>query len=250
MPEPRSLLILGGTGEAARLAAALAEVQGIHTITSLAGRTSNRAPLPGELRVGGFGGPQGLAGYLNDHRIAALIDATHPYAQRMSANALRASAATGVPLLRLDRPAWEERSGDRWLHAADAAAAARLLPELASSVLLTTGHKEIEAFAGLEEIWFLVRLVEAPAQPLPLARHELLLARGPFTEAEEVALLENRGIGAIVTKNSGGDATYGKLAAARRMALPVVMIARPAAPPCTTVESVEEALAWAEKTLA
>jgi precorrin-6A/cobalt-precorrin-6A reductase len=232
MPERRSLLILGGTGEAAALAAALAGEPSIRVITSLAGRTRNRAPLPGELRIGGFGGPAGLARYLRDHRIEALIDATHPYAQQISENAVQAAAAAQVPLLRLARPAWSEQPGDRWLHAADTPAAAR--------------------FDG---IWFLVRLVEAPRHPLPLASHEMLLARGPFDTADELAFLEERRIEAIVTKNSGGKATYGKLAAARQLALTVIMIARPPAPICTTVacatvESVEEAIVWAKKVLA
>ena len=242
MPEP--LLILGGTGEAVRLAAALTEMPGLEITTSLAGRTHGRAPVAGELRVGGFGGPEGLARYLRDQHIAAVIDATHPYAQRISENARSAATTTGVPLLRLTRPAWEERPGDRWLEAADAPAAASLLPGLAERVLLTTGHKEIAAFAGLEEIWFLVRLIEPPTDPLPLARHEILLARGPFVEEEERDLFRARRIGALVTKNSGGAATHAKLAAARALALPVVMIARPPALPGPAVESVEAALAW------
>jgi precorrin-6A/cobalt-precorrin-6A reductase len=250
MPEPRPILILGGTGEALRLAAALAQIPGLHTITSLAGRTSRPPPIAGALRVGGFGGPEGLARYLRDSRVAAVIDATHPYAQRISENAMAASAATDVPLLRFTRPAWEEQPGDRWLQVTDAPAAAHVLPSLAKRVLLTTGHKEIEAFAGLDGIWFLVRLIETPADPLPLTRHEVLLARGPFEEHEERALFQDRRIGALVTKNSGGTATYAKLAAARRLALPVVMIDRPPALPGLTAASVVEAVAWTREIFA
>ncbi len=249
MPEPRPILILGGTGEAARLAAALARIPGLHTITSLAGRTSPPSPIAGVLRVGGFGGPEGLARYLRDNQVAAVIDATHPYAQRISENALEASTATDVPLLRLTRPPWEEQPGDRWLQVADAPAAARLLPDLADRVLLTTGHKEIEAFAGLDDIWFLVRVIEAPVDHLPLTRHEVLLARGPFEEHEERTLFRDRRIGALVTKNSGGKATYAKLAAARSLALPVVVIDRPPVLTGLTVTSIDEAVAWTRETV-
>ena len=249
MPEASRLLILGGTREAADLAAALQERQDILAISSLAGRTSKPAPLPGHGRRGGFGGAEGLAHYLSQERIAAMIDATHPFAATISANAHLASGMAGVPLLRLERPPWQQEMGDRWLRVGSAEAAARTLKGLARRVLLTTGAKDLEAFAGLQEIWFLVRLIERPREPLPISQYELLLARGPFSRVDEEALMRKWRIEALVTKNSGGEATIGKIVAARHLDLPVIMIERPLAPQSETVASVEAVIEWLNRTL-
>ncbi len=250
---PRRVLILGGTGEAAALARALAGRPGLSVVTSLAGRTSAPADLAGTVRVGGFGGAEGLREYLRAESIDRVIDATHPYAARMTANAVEACAAAGVPLLRLERPPWIPAAGDRWLGVADAAEAAALLaappagllPRRPLRVFLTVGQRELDAFAGVPEAWFLVRLIEPPAEPLPLPRHEVILARGPFAAADELALLRRRAIDVLVAKNSGGAATYGKIEAARELQMPVVLLRRPPAAEVERVAAVEDAAAWA-----
>jgi precorrin-6A/cobalt-precorrin-6A reductase len=239
-----SVLILGGTMEAAALARALADQPGCRVITSLAGRTTNPGALHGELRSGGFGGPDGLASYLGEQAIDVLINATHPFAAAISRHAFDAAERAGIPHLRLLRPPWMKQAEDRWIDASDAADAAARLPGLASRVFLTTGHRDLEAFAGLDDIWFLIRTIE-PAVGGPLPRHVLCVkARGPFHETRELALMEKHRIDAVVTKASGGTATYAKIEAARRLGLPVVMIRRPPPPPGPLVPSVDAALGW------
>jgi precorrin-6A/cobalt-precorrin-6A reductase len=237
------ILILGGTGEAAALARALAGRPDLAVTTSLAGRTREPLPLPGEVRVGGFGGAGGLEVFLRETGVERVIDATHPFAARISANAARACAAAEIPRLRLLRPPWTPRPGDRWHEVADAAAAARLLPALGRSAFLTLGHGELEAFAGLEGVRLVVRTIEPPAGPPPVAAR-WIHARSPFRLADEVALLERHAIDVLVTKASGGEATYPKLAAARALGRPVIMIRRPPPPPGPLVTSVAAALAW------
>jgi precorrin-6A/cobalt-precorrin-6A reductase len=238
------LLLLGGTGEAAALAARLAGDTRIDAITSLAGRTRAPAAIAGRVRSGGFGGAAGLADYLTAEKIDLLIDATHPYAAAMPHAAADACADVGVPRLRLLRPPWRAEAVDRWIAAADPAAAAAALPGLAERVFLTTGQRDLAAFAALRDIWFLVRLIEPPADHLPLARCDVCLDRGPFRTEDEVDLLRDQRIGALVSKNSGGKATYGKIAAARALNLPVVMIDRPPQPGGETVDSIDGCLTW------
>lgn len=250
MAEPRPLLILGGTAEAAALAARLDEDPRLAVTTSLAGRTKRPAQLAGAVRVGGFGGPAGLAAHLHRESISLLVDATHPFAATISENAALACARGGVPRLQLVRPAWRAQAGDDWSTVESLEAAAALLPALGQRVFLTIGRQELAAFEALAKLWFLVRMIERPETPLPLARHELLLGRGPFGLEDEVALLRHHRIEAMVAKNSGGEATYAKIAAARQLGLPVVMIARPAAPAGPQVGSVEAAVAWVESQLA
>ena len=246
MAERRRLLILGGTGDAADLAEALHGVGGWEVVTSLAGVTRNPRQVPGKLRVGGFGGVRGLSAYLENQAIDLVIDATHPFAARMSRNAFAACVQRRLPLLRLERAPWKKQAGDDWIEVSDAAAAAKALSALARRVFLTLGRQELAAFAELRDLWFLVRMIERPQQPLPLARSELVLARGPFVQADEEALMAKHRIGALVAKNSGGDATYGKIAAARALHIPVVMIQRPQLAPAQTVATVDDAVAWAE----
>jgi precorrin-6A/cobalt-precorrin-6A reductase len=198
----------------------------------------------GEVRVGGFGGPDGLARWLRESGASAAVDATHPFAERISASAALACPAAGIPLLRLERPGWSERPGDRWHRVGDLRAAAELLPSLGRRVLLTTGRQGLSAFADIGGCWFLVRCVEPPAPPLP-ARHELLLDRGPYTLSGELALIDRRAIDVVVTKDSGGRLTEAKLDAARVRALPVVVVDRPPRPDVQTVATVGEAAAWA-----
>lgn len=250
MVEAGTVLILGGTGEALALARALVAQDGLRVITSLAGRT--RAPVrpAGEVLIGGFGGPEGLAARLRVERVDLVIDATHPYAAQMSQHASQACTATDLPLLRLSRRPWLETAGDQWLGAPDLAAArSRLIEQGAARVFLTTGIKDLETFAGLGSVWFLLRLIEAPTTTPPLEHHDLILARGPFEEAEETRLLRDHRIDLLISKNSGGPATYAKIAAARALGLPVVMIARPPLPPGEEAHDLEAARAWVAKHL-
>ncbi len=162
----------------------------------------------------------------------------------MAGNAAAACSAARVPQLKLSRPAWQPLEGDTWIEAADAAEAAAALPDLGQRIFLTTGRQDLKAFENLQDIWFLVRLIERPEQPLPLTQHELILGRGPFGETDEAALLRAQRIDALVTKNSGGELTYAKLAAARSLGLPVVMIGRPEPPEGEIVHDFTAALDW------
>jgi precorrin-6A/cobalt-precorrin-6A reductase len=238
------VLILGGTAEARELAAAL-HAGGVPAISSLAGRVANPRLPVGEVRVGGFGGPEALAHWLGEHGIAAVVDATHPFAERISASAAEACARAGVELLRLQRPGWRERPGDRWHWVDDLEGAAAAVPALGTRVLLTTGRQGLGAFAPVDAAWFLVRCVDPPEPPLP-PRHELLLDRGPYTLAGELALLDAHRIDLVVTKDSGGEHTQPKLDAARERGLACVVVRRPAPPGADTraVATVAEALAW------
>jgi precorrin-6A/cobalt-precorrin-6A reductase len=236
------VLILGGTGEARRLAAALADRPDVHVVSSLAGRVADPALPPGEVRVGGFGGVPGLTGYLRTGRIDAVVDATHPFAATMSAHAVAAADATGVPLLVLRRPGWVAQRGDRWSRVPTLADAARTVTGFGDRVFLTTGRQGLGAFAGVDA-WFLVRSVDPPDPPLP-RRAEVLLDRGPFTVDGERDLLRRHRIDVLVTKDSGGTMTAAKLIAARELAVPVVMVDRPPATTAPAVESIDEVVRW------
>jgi precorrin-6A/cobalt-precorrin-6A reductase len=238
------LLLLGGTREALALAGATAQMGGLHTITSLAGRTRRPAEIPGELRRGGFGGTAGLARYLEDRGIDLVVDATHPFAAVMAENAARACRRTGVPRLKLLRPPWRRKPDDRWIDAESAGQAAEGLSGSARRVFLAIGRRDLPAFEALAETWFLVRLIDPPGDRLPLARYDVILGRGPFVEADEIALMRAHRIEALVAKNSGGTSTYAKIAAAGRLGLPVTMIRRPVPPRGETVETVAQALDW------
>lgn len=236
----RTVLILGGTGEARRLAAALTG-GGFRVISSLAGRVADPVLPPGEVRVGGFGGPEGLAGYVRANRVDVVVDATHPFAARISASA----AAAGVPLLLLRRPGWTAGPGDVW-HRVPAldAAAAFIARSPFERVFLTTGRQGLGAFADLADRWFLVRSVDPIAPPHP-PRLESLLDRGPFSVDGEIALLRSYTIQLLVTKDSGGDMTAAKLTAARRLGLPVLMVDRPPVTPgVPVVANVEDAVTF------
>ncbi|OIK26304.1 cobalt-precorrin-6A reductase [Streptomyces malaysiense] len=223
------VLILGGTTEARRLAELLHGTPGLRLTSSLAGRVAGPRLPPGETRVGGFGGTQGLAAWLREHGVDAVVDGTHPFAGEISFNAARAAAATHVPLLALRRPGWVPVAGDRWHEVGSLEEAARSLPALGRRVFLTTGRLGLAAFAGLTDPWFLVRSVDAPEPPHP-PRMEVLLDRGPFTLDRERELLDHHRIDVLVTKDSGGAATAPKLTAAREAGLPVVVVRRPPVP--------------------
>lgn len=233
-------LILGGTTEAVQLAQACAAIPELEIITSLAGRTSAPTAPPGALRIGGFGGADGLERYLLAQRVGRLVDATHPFAAQIGRNAEQGCRAAGVPRLRLLRPPWQPQPGDRWIEVDSLAEAARHLPP-AGRVFLSVGRSDLAAFAGLEP-WFLVRTIEPPERCLANARW--LADRGPFRLEDELALFCEHAIDIVVTKASGGEATYAKLAAARQLGLPVIMVRRPPPPAGPVVDSVAAALAW------
>ncbi|MEU6729878.1 cobalt-precorrin-6A reductase [Nonomuraea wenchangensis] len=252
----RRVLILGGTAEARALAAELAADPALRVVSSLAGRVSNPRLPVGEVREGGFGGAEGLAAWLTRERIDVLVDATHPFAERMTASAAAASAATGVPLLALRRPGWREGPGDDWLRVGSLRAAADLLvtrdwragaaaPGVVR-VFLTTGRRSLPVFAPLPGVWLLARSVDPPEPPVP-ANAYVLLDRGPYTVEGERALIREHRLDVLVTKDSGGRMTTAKLVAAREAGLPVIMVDRPPPPPgVRTVDSVAAAVAWVQ----
>ena len=269
----RTVLILGGTGEARALAEQLDGLGGVRVLSSLAGRVA-RPKLPiGEVRIGGFGGPERLAAWLADEGVACVVDATHPFAQRISASAAQASAASVVPMLRLQRPGWTERPGDRWHWVDSLDEAAALLPSLKRRgpdadqhddgtggrrrhgsdgpradapirVFLTTGRQGLGAFRDSADAWFLIRCVDPPDPDDLPPHHELLLDRGPYTLEGELGRIDRHAIDVIATKDSGGDLTVAKLDAARERGLPVVVVRRPPGPDVPTVDAVDAATAW------
>lgn len=235
----RTVLVLGGTAEARQLATALHREPGVHVVSSLAGRVRDPVRPPGEVRIGGFGGPEALAAWLAGRGIDAVVDATHPFAARMSAHAVAAAAAAGVPLLVLRRPGWTPEPGRTVVDSLDAAA--EVLPGLGRRVFLTTGRGGLAAFAA-SDLWFLVRSVDPPEPPAP-RRMRTVLGRGPFTLDGERALLRAHAIDVLVTKDSGGPPA--KLTAARLEGVPVVVVARPPVPPgVPVVDTVGGALEW------
>jgi precorrin-6A/cobalt-precorrin-6A reductase len=238
------ILILGGTTEARELAAALTARPGVRVTTSLAGRVTRPGAVAGEVRIGGFGGVAGLADWMRQEHVDALVDATRPFARVITAHAAQAAAVTGVPSVVLRRPGWRPGPRDRWHPVDSLDEAAGLLPSLGRRVFLTTGRMELAAFARLTELHFVIRSVELPEPPMP-PHTEVLLARGPFTVADESTLLYDHCIDVLVTKDSGGAATSAKLTAARELALPVVVVRRPPLPDgVTSVPDVAGVQRW------
>jgi precorrin-6A/cobalt-precorrin-6A reductase len=240
----RSILILGGTAEAKALAARLSHDPRFKTVLSLAGRTKTPAEQPVPIRIGGFGGAQGLAGYLRENGISALIDATHPYAAQISANAAEAAELSGVPLVALRRPPWEQQRGDVWQDADSVTEAVDGLGAEPRRVFLTLGRQELLPFEAAPQHHYLVRSVDPVTPPLDLPDVTYLTSRGPFAEADEMALLDEHRIELIVAKNSGGPSSYGKIAAARALGIPVVLIRRPVLPDVPAAETIDDVLAF------
>lgn len=238
------LLILGGTTEASALARRLASEANIEPLLSLAGATKNPAPAPIPLRVGGFGGPEGLARFLMAERIDAVIDATHPFAARMSRNAVEACRATGTPLVVFTRRAWAPEPGDRWTEVADMEAAVDALGEPRKSVFLTQGRLQLAHFARAPHHHYIVRSIDRPAEVDAFPDCRLILARGPFALEDELALMREEKVEALVTKNSGGRATYAKIEAARALGVEVVIVARPPASGAETLSELEAVADW------
>lgn len=237
------MLILGGTTEASALATALA-ARGVAARLSYAGRTAAPRAQPVPVRIGGFGGAEGLATYLRDHRISHIVDATHPFAAQISRNALAASAEAGVPLRALTRPAWQAGPGDRWQRVADLAAAVAALDRAPERVMLALGRMHVDAFAAQPQHHYLLRFVDPPALAPALPHHTLIVDRGPFTAEVDQKLMAAERITLVVCKNAGGSGAVSKLVAARALGLPVIMIDRPALPPREEVETVDAVLAW------
>lgn len=243
----KRILILVGTTEGRHLAYQASRRADIEAIASLAGRTRQPDPPIANTRFGGFGGVSGLRDYLREHEIEALIDATHPFAAQISIHGVLAAREAGVPHLRLSRPPWSPQPGDRWLEVSSNAEAAERLPEVAQRVFLTIGRQELATFASLRQLWFLMRMIDPPHEETPIPPGEILLARGPFSLDEERSLLQRYQIGAIVSKNSGGEATYAKLVAARELRIPVVMVQRPTMPEMETVSDINQVLDWLDR---
>ncbi|MBN9497370.1 MAG: cobalt-precorrin-6A reductase [Alphaproteobacteria bacterium] len=239
-----SVLILGGTTEAYDLAAALVAHGVSRVVTSFAGRTRTPRLPAGKWRSGGFGGAEGLAAYLRAEKFDAVIDATHPFAAAMAINAAEACTQEGVKLLRLEREPWRAGPGDRWTEVDTLDEAAVNLRCGAKRVLMAVGRQELAPFVSLDDVWFLIRSVEAP-EPMPaFKKYELLLSRGPFDVAGERALLRDKRIDLIVCKNSGGTATQAKLIAARELGIQVIMKRRPPRPELPIAYTIDDALAW------
>ncbi len=226
MPSER-VLILGGTSEAHDVAKALTDA-GFRTVSSLAGVTASPRLPVGEVRRGGFGGEEGLVQYVSREKIGAIVDATHPYAVRISHNAHGAAQKAKVPYLRLERPQWRAESDDRWIEVASAADAVAALPRRARA-FVTIGRKEVAPFFARPDLQGVARMIEAPSVSVP-AGWTLIQARPPFSLEEEARLLVQHGITHLVSKNSGGELTRAKIVAARERKIPVVMVARPAKP--------------------
>ena len=248
----KKVLILGGTGDAVKLAAQLAHLPTIEVISSLAGRTKKPSALVGQVRIGGFGGAEGLAKYLQENAIDILIDATHPCAGQITVNGAIASQLVNIPHLMLVRPQWERVSGDDWIEVETIEAAAIAIPELVRRVFITSGRQQLEPFLErlrlypdlYPEMWYLIRSIDPPDLELPNSK--LLLDRGPFNLEQERQLLREYQIEAIVSKNSGGEATYAKVVAARELGIPIIMVQRPAMPEGEKVTSIAEAIDWLE----
>jgi precorrin-6A/cobalt-precorrin-6A reductase len=245
----RRILILGGTAEARQLAGRLSQRHDLAIILSLAGRTAAPAEQPVPVRIGGFGGPDGLAAYLAAQHIDVLIDATHPYAAVMSAHAVEAAAHSNVRLLALRRRPWTAVAGDRWEEVDTIEDAVLALGPAPRRAFLTVGRRDIVAFAAAPQHSYLIRSVDPIDPPLRSPGATYVTARGPFSEADDRALMTTHHIDVVVAKNSGGDATYGKMAAARSLGIGVIMLRRPLLPAVTAVETVQEAVEWLDHEL-
>lgn len=227
MAKPVKILLLAGTSEGAALNRQLSAMEGLHLVTSLAGATKLPARLEGEVVSGGFGGVDGLADFVKTNHINLIVDATHPFAKTISGSAFKVAQAGDIPLMRFVRPAWTAAAGDQWIHVPDIAAAAESLDGW-SRPFLAIGRKELGFFADLEDKAFLVRSIEAAEFNPAHSRARFVEARGPFSKADEIALMTAHKTDILIAKNSGGEFAGAKISAARKMRIPVVIIDRPA----------------------
>ncbi|WP_030541155.1 cobalt-precorrin-6A reductase [Sphingobium sp. DC-2] len=238
-----NILILGGTTEASALAAAAAQ-RGLRATLSYAGRTERPRAQPVPLRIGGFGGVEGLTRYLRLEGVTHLVDATHPFAATMSRHAAEAARLAGIGHIMLTRPQWEAGEGDRWSHVADIAGAVAALAGRAQRVMLALGRMHVDAFAAQPQHHYLLRFIDRPVVPPALPRHHLLVDRGPFAVESEVALMRAHEVELVVAKNAGGEGARAKLDAARELDIPVLMIDRPPLPDVRVTHSVADVLYW------
>jgi precorrin-6A/cobalt-precorrin-6A reductase len=240
------ILILGGTAEASALAKLIANDKRFEPTLSFAGRTASPATPPIPYRVGGFGGWEGLAAWLKVEGVSAMVDATHPFAARISANAVRAAEATGVAFASLIRPAWTREDGDQWIPVPSPEAAAAALGPVPRTVFLATGRLELPAFVSAPQHRYIARVIDHPGDVALPPEIDFIYDRGPFDAAAEARLLKERRAELVVSKNSGGAATYGKIEAARMLGLPVVMIQRPDKPALHPIVGASETMRWLE----
>jgi precorrin-6A/cobalt-precorrin-6A reductase len=253
----KRLLILGGTGDAVKLAARAIDLPGLAVITTLAGRTREPKTVAGNVRIGGFGGEAGLVEYLQTQKIDLIIDATHPFAAQISWHVAGAATQVGIPWLMLVRPVWTrsrsvgyaESIEDSWIEVKSIEAAVQAIPDSAERIFVTIGRQQLAPFARLTDRWCLMRSIDPPDPSIPLPPGKLLLDRGPFSLERERELLQEYRIQAIVSKNSGGDATYAKIIAARELGIPVVMVQRPIEPDGDRVADVAGAIEWLQQRL-
>ncbi|MET0679000.1 MAG: cobalt-precorrin-6A reductase [Bradyrhizobium sp.] len=243
------ILVLGGTTEASQLARWLADDSRFEATLSLAGRTLSPKPQPLPTRIGGFGGIAGLEAWLREHDIAAVIDATHPYAAQISAHAVTACNSLSIPLASILRAPWTRETDDHWVEVETMEAAAAALGSTPARVFLSIGRQELAAFTVAPQHHYIARTIDPPDVALP-PDIRLVHDRGPFDDATEEAFLAREGIDVIVSKNSGGVASYPKIAASRRLQIPVVMIARPHKPAGTMLDGADAAVRWLEVQLA
>ncbi|OUS20865.1 cobalt-precorrin-6A reductase [Rhodobacterales bacterium 59_46_T64] len=242
-----TVLVLAGTREAAQIAKALAE-KGTPAVASLAGATRAPKPMPLPTRMGGFGGADGFAAYLRNARITAVLDATHPFALRITRRSAEICAAMGIPYAQVLRPAWEAGEGDNWTILAQESEAADHVPR-GARVFLATGRQTLMAFAPLadKDCTLICRQIDPPTGAFPFPKGEFMIGRPPFSVDDEIALFQLLGIEWLIVKNAGGEAPRSKLIAARRLGIPVGMIARPAQPDVLRFETIAPAIAWAEE---
>ncbi|MGH1419776.1 MAG: cobalt-precorrin-6A reductase [Hyphomicrobiaceae bacterium] len=245
----RRILLLGGTTEARKLAERLGHDARFETLMSLAGRTRSPKPTPVTVRVGGFGGVDGLIDFLAQNPFDVVVDATHPFAVQMSANAAKATARTGIDLLRIERAEWTPVAGDKWTSVACLEAATNELAEMGQRVFLGVGRQSLAPFANKPQHHYVIRVIDPPDIPAGMTHYEIITGLGPFRTQDDIELFRAKKIDVVVTKNSGGKATASKIAAARELALPVIMIERPKLEVGTQrvkVPSVDKAMAWLE----
>jgi precorrin-6A/cobalt-precorrin-6A reductase len=249
---PRTLariLILGGTTEARLLGERLAKRGDLDVTLSLAGRTAAPVPHAVPVRIGGFGGADGLADYLIGERVDVLIDATHPYATAISENAIAAARKTGMPFVVLRRPAWSRADGDRWTEVDDTVAVVHAIGGQPRRVFVALGRNDLTAFITAPQHFYLFRSVDPIDPPLPLPQASYITERGPFGEAHDRTLMTEHRIDVVISKNSGGSAAYGKIAAARALGIEVIMIRRGAATNAAAVTTIDETVAWLDHAL-
>lgn len=242
---PLNVLLLGGTTEATALASKLSRDDRFRGVLSLAGRTANPAASEIPTRIGGFGGVQGLADYIGAHAIDVVVDATHPFAAQMSANAIAACQSCACPLVTLERHPWQRQDGDHWINCATVAEAVQALPKTPSIVFSGLGRLSLDELAAAPQHHYIIRLIDPPLRPLALPHVSLIMGRGPFKTTDDVALFRQHSIDFVLAKNAGGTASVSKIKAARVLGLTVMIIDRPFIPPRkthATVEAVWEAL--------